>query len=116
MNQPADLSRAARAACENADALGIPAITCWEIALLAARGRLLDRVDIRAWLDDAFAVPLNQLLPLTPSIAATSVLLPPQVGRDPADRLIVATAIEHGVPLVTKDGRIRDANIVETIW
>jgi len=116
MNQPADLSRTARAACETADVLGVPAITCWEIALLAARGRLLDQVDIRSWLIDAFAVKPNQLLPLTPEIAALAAKLPPEVGRDPADRLIVATALHAGTPLVTKDGRIREANVVETIW
>lgn len=116
MNQPTDLSRTARTACEEADVLGIPAIACWEIALLAAYGRLLDRIDIRAWLNDAFAVRSNHLLPLTPDIAATAAALPPAVGRDPADRLIVATAIEHRAPLVTKDDRIRDANVVTTIW
>ena len=36
--------------------------------------------------------------------------------RDPSDQQIVATAIEHGMPLVTKDDRIRRANVVETIW
>jgi len=67
-------------------------------------------------LNDAFAVRVNQLLPLTPDIAATAAMLPRDVGRDPADRLIVATAIEYGVPLVTKDDLIRRANVVETIW
>ena len=116
MNQPDDLSRAARDACEHAEILGVPAITCWEIALLASYGRVLDRIDIRAWLIDAFRVRRNRLLPLTPQIAATAAVLPLEVGRDPADRLIVATAIEYAAPLVTKDRRIREAGVVETIW
>ncbi len=84
--------------------------------MLASRGRLLDRIDIRSWLVDVFEFRQNLLLPLTPQIAITSVTLPPQIGRDPADRLIVATALELGAPLVTKDHRIRDANLVQTIW
>jgi PIN domain nuclease of toxin-antitoxin system len=36
--------------------------------------------------------------------------------RDPADRLIVATALHHGIPLVTTDAKIRAARVVETIW
>lgn len=116
MNQPAELSADARTACEHADLLGIPAISCWEIALLSSRGRLLDRVDIRAWLADAFKVRGTRLLPLTPQVAATAAALAPEMGRDPADRLIVATALENGAPLVTKDERIRRANVVETIW
>ena len=116
MNQPDDLSRAARKACEESEVLGIPAITCWEIALLSARGRVLDRIDIHSWLNDVFEFSQNLLLPLTIPIAVRAVALPPEVGRDPADRLIVATALEYGAPLVTKDRRIRDANVVETIW
>lgn len=116
MNQPEDLSPAARTACEESDLLGIPAISCWEIALLAARGRLLDRVDIRAWLNDVFQFPRNQLLPLTPQVAVIATTLPPEIGRDPADRLIAATAIDLGVSLVTKDERIRASGLVSTIW
>jgi PIN domain nuclease of toxin-antitoxin system len=54
----------------------------------------------------------------TPAIAATAVSLPASFPRDPADRLIFATAIEHGWPLVTKDERLRDAahGRVVAIW
>jgi PIN domain nuclease of toxin-antitoxin system len=36
--------------------------------------------------------------------------------RDPVDLIIMATAVHHGVPLITKDNRIRAAGVVETIW
>jgi PIN domain nuclease of toxin-antitoxin system len=116
MNQPNELSPAARDACSRADALGIPSISVWEIALLATRGRILDKFDILSWLTDAFAVKGNALLPLTIEIASTAASLPGTVGGDPADRLIVATALHLGAPLVTKDDRIRRAKIVDTIW
>jgi len=77
---------------------------------------LLDRVDIRAWLTDAFRFSRHRLLALTPQIATTAARLSAEMGRDPADRLIAATAIEFGTPLVTKDKRIRDSGVIETIW
>jgi PIN domain nuclease of toxin-antitoxin system len=54
------------------------------------------------------------VLAITPDIAATAAALP--IHGDPADRLIVATAIVHRAPLVTKDQRIRAAGVVETLW
>jgi len=55
------------------------------------------------------------LLPITLEIAITAGSLPDPI-RDPADRLIVATAMHQGVPLVTKDARIRESAVVQTIW
>lgn len=55
------------------------------------------------------------LIPLTIEIASMAASLPDPI-RDPADRLIVATALLQGVPLVTKDDRIRRSGVVETIW
>jgi PIN domain nuclease of toxin-antitoxin system len=54
--------------------------------------------------------------PMTPEIVALAVRLPAGFPRDPADRLIAATAIVAGVPLVTADERIRQAKVVQTIW
>ena len=53
---------------------------------------------------------------MTPEIAALAVRLPETYPKDPADRLIGATAIVEGVPLVTADKQIRQAKVVETIW
>jgi len=54
--------------------------------------------------------------PITPEIAALAVQLPAGVPKDPADRLIAATAMSEGAPLVTADERIRQAKVVQTIW
>jgi PIN domain nuclease of toxin-antitoxin system len=54
--------------------------------------------------------------PMTPEIAALAVRLPAGFPKDPADRLIAATAIVEGVPLVTADERIRQTKVVQTIW
>jgi PIN domain nuclease of toxin-antitoxin system len=57
-------------------------------------------------------------VPVTPAIAATAVELPDAFPGDPADRLIYATAVEHGWQLVTKDRRLRAHRYPRrvTIW
>lgn len=62
------------------------------------------------------AVSRVVLEPMTPQIVALAARLPASFPNDPADRVITATAILEGIPLVTADQRIRDAGIVEIIW
>ena len=90
---------------QNGD-IGISAISCWEIALLTARGRLQLRADVLTWLRDELAYPGVRLLPLSPEVAIRANRLPEPFHRDPADRILVATAFEHACPLVTSDARI----------
>jgi PIN domain nuclease of toxin-antitoxin system len=115
VSDPDQLGSAARKAIASDRSRGIAAISCWEVAMLAARGRIeLDRDPVR-WMDDAMAAEDIELLPLTPAVAVASA----QLGRfhgDPADRLIVATALTHGAALVTKDERIRKIDLVKTVW
>ena len=94
---------AAIAAAERADGIGVSAITPWEIALLADRGRLRLARETGAWIEAALALPGIRLIPVEPAIASDSVRLPGAFHADPADRLIVATARQHGAPLVTAD-------------
>ncbi len=84
--------------------------------MLAERKRIRLDVAVELWLNSVVRLPQIHLLEITPAIAARAGKLPRSVGGDPADRLIVAAALQHGVPLVTKDGTIRDAAVVETIW
>jgi PIN domain nuclease of toxin-antitoxin system len=62
-------------------------------------------IPIRSWLE-RLAEPLRTVA-ITPAIAASAATLPRSFPGDPADRLIYATAVEHGWPLVTKDRRLR---------
>jgi PIN domain nuclease of toxin-antitoxin system len=54
--------------------------------------------------------------PLTPEIAAQSVQFSPAYPQDPADRLIGATAQMEGLPLVTRDKKLRAHPQLQTIW
>jgi PIN domain nuclease of toxin-antitoxin system len=54
----------------------------------------------------ALSYPGVRLLPLTPEIAAASTQLPGTFHKDPADQMIVATAIVQGLPLLTMDAKI----------
>jgi len=100
---------------DETDILGISAISCWEVALLSKRRRVDLHGDIREWLDDLFIVPGLEIVPLTPDITVRAAEYH-KLLRDPADCLITATAAVHDAPLVTKDQRIRDSGLVETIW
>jgi PIN domain nuclease of toxin-antitoxin system len=114
-SDPARLGKEALRVIRKDRARGVAAISCWEVATLAARGRIeLDR-DPVAWMDDALRDLGTDLLPLTPAVAAASAQLGEFHG-DPADRLIVATALTHGAVLVTKDERIREFGAVRTVW
>ena len=99
----------AAAAIEEArrtDRVGVSAITPWEIALLAQRGRLRLALDVGAWIDAALGAQGVEVLPIEPAIAVASVRLPSAFHADPADRVIVATARHWRTFLVTADRAI----------
>jgi PIN domain nuclease of toxin-antitoxin system len=94
----------------------ISSITSWEIAMLVARGRLGLSMDIATWLATVQEIEEVEFVPIDNAIALEAVALPPEFHKDPADRLIVATARILGVPIVTADEKIRDYPHVRTIW
>jgi PIN domain nuclease of toxin-antitoxin system len=103
--EPERLSRAATRALEDADELAAAGISWFELAWLARHERIVLTIPVRSWLEQ-LAVQVRTI-ELTPAIADTAASLPSAFPGDPADRLIYATAIEHGWRLVTKDGRMR---------
>jgi PIN domain nuclease of toxin-antitoxin system len=86
--------------------LRIAAISLWEVALLASRGRIVLGKSTGSWLDEALAEPGPAIEPLSPPIAVESYELPDAFQADPADRLIVATARVTGAALMTRDRQI----------
>jgi len=114
--EPKRISPRAREALDAADELVVAAISWYELAWLARNGRIVVSVPVRSWLDGLAAQV--RTIALGPAIADTAVALPASFPGDPADRLIYATAIEHGLKLVTKDRAIRDHDKPRsvTVW
>ena len=98
-----------------ADTIGVSAISCWEIAKLVERGRLELPCSLEEWFRQAINYPGIRLLELTPEIVIESTQLPGKFHRDPADQLIVATARIYNCPLVTSDSKLLKYPHVETI-
>jgi PIN domain nuclease of toxin-antitoxin system len=115
------LSAAARRSIAGASVLLVSPVSCWEIALLAERGRVtLDR-DPAVWVQDFLRTERVAVAELTPTAAvAAARLLAGGFGGDPADAYLYATARERDVPLLTKDERIRawarQARDLRVIW
>jgi PIN domain nuclease of toxin-antitoxin system len=110
------LSKLAKARINRAEALGVHPISCWEIAMLSSEGRLKLSMDVTQWVGHALERPKVELLPFTPAAAIRAAGLGGDFPGDPADRLIVGTALEMGAPVVTKDQRITDWGHVQIIW
>jgi PIN domain nuclease of toxin-antitoxin system len=116
-NDPKRLSKKAREAIREArekTGVAIADMTLWELAWLAENGRLQVSGSVESFVRETAA--RVQTVPITPEIAAIAVQLPPAFPKDPAGRLIAATAIVESAPLVTADERIRQAKVVQTIW
>jgi len=113
------LSRKAKAAIERELAGGeivISAISAWEIAMLVEREKLVLSMEASSWLATIATIEAVRFMPVDIEIATRSVDLPGEFHKDPADRMIVATARKLAAPLVTKDEKIRAYAHVKTIW
>ncbi len=84
----------------------LSAITAWEIALLSDLRRIDLDIAVEAWIDRFLARPGVEAVPVSHRAAARATGFHGFEQRDPADRLLIATAIELGCPLVTYDTRI----------
>lgn len=91
----------------------VSAISQWEVSMLAMKGRLVLKPDGETWFSANLAPPVS-LAPLSAEISLTSGRLPDFHG-DPADRIIVATAMTMGIPLITADERILRWNEVHQV-
>jgi len=112
------ISRKARTAIDearrNADGLAISDITLMELATLASKGRVRLDISLESFLREVetrFVV-----LPITGRACARAIGLPASYPRDPADRIIGATALVEGLSLLTADRDIRRSRALRTIW
>lgn len=107
--------KAAEAIRGSGEFVEVSAISAWEVAWKQARGHLELGMTARAWFELALGVQQLREAPVTASIALRAAELP-RLHNDPADRFIVATALELGIPVVTPDHLIRQYPGVTTLW
>ncbi len=91
-------------------------ISIWEVALLAEVKRIRVGVDIGGFLDEALQAEGLRVIPLTTAICVRASKFGDLFPKDPADRIISATALELGVPLATADGPITASGVLEVLW
>ncbi len=115
---PAKLSGKARSAIEdarkNGDGLAISDITLLELATLASKGRIRLGISLETFLQEVEARFV--VLPISGRACARAMGLPTAYPKDPADRIIGATALVEGLPLLTADREIRRSKVLRTIW
>jgi len=98
------------------DQRAIASISIWEFAMMVTKGRINVKIDPKRWLDNAIGSSGLQVIELTSEIAVESCNLPGDFHKDPADRIIVATARTHNLTLLTKDRKIIEYPHVKAIW
>lgn len=119
ISNPEKLSTAANQAITQAiadESICISVISTWEIALLVSKGRLTLSIDVRDWVRKTEGLPFVKFIPVDNTISLRSVSLPGSFHPDPADRIITATAMTMGIPLITCDHKILDYPHAQTIW
>ena len=117
VNGSPSLSEVARETIERSCAdstLFISSMSVWEIALLVKKGRLSLSINVADWVTYSEGLPYLTFVPVNNRIALNAVTLP--LHPDPADRIIVATALYLGSSLVTKDDKIHAFSGVESVW
>lgn len=96
------------------DGVGISDKTFWELAMMISYGRVRVKTSLLHFLraiEERFTI-----FPVTAEIAARAVSLSTKYPKDPADRIIGATALVHGLKLVTKDEEIGASGEVPVVW
>ena len=94
----------------------VSSFSAWELSMLIERGRVALSMDVAQWLSNLASIEAVRFVPVDNEIAVKSTELPGEFHRDPADRIIVATARKFAAPLVTADEKIRAYAHVRTIW
>ncbi len=93
----------------------LPAVCMWEAQMLHLKKRIELPVPFPTWLRRATAADMLSVLPLNSDTVVAVDDLPASFHGDPADRMIVATARVHELPLATHDDAIKKSRLVK-IW
>ena len=116
--EPERVSKNSKAAIDHArkneDGLAICGITLLEIATVYGKGRVSLEMALESFLREVEAQFV--VLPISARACARTLTLPASYPKDPADRVIGATALVEGLALVTADAKIRRVRAVRTVW
>ena len=113
---PAKARRLLDAAVEDKSPVAVSSISLWEIAMLVEHKRLELTIPVELWLAHVEDLPWLTFVAVDNRIAVRSVHLDAFPHRDPADRIIVATALGLSATLVTADTRLRAYKPLHTVW
>lgn len=117
--KPELLSAAAKQAIIRAnkgDGIMFCEISLWEIAMLIQKERVCIEASYQDFVKWVFLSNKYQYQGITPEIAELSTQLPEEINKDPADRIISATALVQKIPLVTADSNLKRCSMLTTIW
>lgn len=117
--EPKRLSRAANAALRRAkvsDGIAIASISLWEIASLFGRRRIESYTTVEVSVRQVLETVGVVVLPLTVEVAVLTTQFAEDYPRDPADRIIGATARAEGIMLVTQNEKMRACPLLRTVW
>ena len=89
-------------------------MTLWEVGTLASKGRINLGISPESFLHEIEARFV--VFPITGRACARAMSFPKTYPKDPADRIIGATALVEGLPLITADGEIHRSKVVRAIW
>ena len=98
------------------DEILVSSISVWEIYMLVKKGKLKLTIPVDEWVGKVEELEFIRFIPVDNEIAKKSVFLPEPFHQDPADRIIVATAIDKNAELITSDKRILNYPYVKSIW
>ena len=116
--EPARVSRNARTAIDESrkdgTGLAVSGMTLLEITLLSRKKRIHFTPSLETFLTDVET--RFMVLPISARICVRSSSLPLSYPNDPADRIIGATELSEGIPLITADREIRNSRALPTIW
>ena len=94
----------------------VSSVSAWEIVLLESEGRIELAMGVDDWIAQSERLPFLEFVPVDNRIALRASRLPEPVPADPTDRIIVATALTLGAPLLTRDAQLQSYVHLETPW
>lgn len=113
---PESSRRAIQESLDAGEPVRVSTMSSWEVAMLVARGRLELAMGLGEWTALSESAPEIAFVPVDNRIALRAVGLEDFPHRDPADRIIAATALVTGATLITADARLRAYAPLSTLW